>query len=660
MRSSRISLLNFCIVLLAATAASSAPSATDTVLVGDLVVLGDAGGAADPADVALSSDALSAVAPWNAGDLEALLPATSVNVNSRGESLLMIRGAPERHVTVSLDGIPLVVPWDERADLSLIPLDGVSSLRAVRGAASLLHGPNGVAGALDLRTNGNGPTASASFQAADGDDYAARASLRSRRAGWTWLAAASVRDRGALLLPDGAETPFHQADADERTNTDLRQASTLLTGRRDLDGGGRLSVLLLASDAERGVAPETHLDAKARLWRLPLVRRGLAGVRLERPLGDRWRLDASAAADIFAQDIREYDSDAYVGDDLVAGDELDQGRDHTGHLRLNFERSLSGLSNLNLLVQGRVTRHRQRELVDGPHLDYTQQLVSGIAEVNLVPNAPWTLRLGAGIDAAATPATGDKPARDAVSAPALLARMTRDVGRSAQAHLAVSRRSRFPALRESYSGALGKFVPNPDLAPERQILAEAGIATRSAGWEAGVTGFVARLSDGIEKETQDDGRFMRVNRGRIDTRGLEFVLARRFSRGLTVGLHHSLLHARVHDADGPERPAEDRPSHQGSLLAEWRTPDGWHLSLVGSWIGDRASADATDPVDGLADLDAAAWWDAWVGRSFDYGTRNALEVRIGVRNLGDAVVWEQTGLPGAGRTLTGNVRLTFF
>jgi len=42
-------------------------------------------------------------------DLVSLLPSTKLTVNSRGESLFMVRGSSERHLRVELDGIPLTV-----------------------------------------------------------------------------------------------------------------------------------------------------------------------------------------------------------------------------------------------------------------------------------------------------------------------------------------------------------------------------------------------------------------------------------------------------------------------------------------------------------------------------------------------------------------------
>jgi iron complex outermembrane receptor protein len=53
-------------------------------------------------------------------------------------------------------------------------------------------------------------------------------------------------------------------------------------------------------------------------------------------------------------------------------------------------------------------------------------------------------------------------------------------------HAAANRRSRFPALRELYSGALNRFEPNPDLKPER-----------FAGLEAGATMFASAQLQGV-------------------------------------------------------------------------------------------------------------------------------------------------------------------
>ncbi len=633
------------------------PAVTDTVLVEDLVVVGQSGDQAAPSTVVFTAEAIELVSPWNAGDLEMMIPAASINVNSRGESLLMIRGAPERHVTVTLDGIPLTIPWDERADLSLIPLDGVASLQAERGITTLLSGANAIAGRLDLRTQDRrGPAVMFSARGASGSDYSTRGVVRSRRGGWDVLAAASYRDRDGVVLPDGVELPFHQGDGDLRTNTGLRQASALVRASRSWAGGERLSLLMLATDAERGVAPEGHIE-EARFWRLPLVRRGLLGMTYERPIGSDWNLETMVALDAYAQDIREYSGSAYDDPEPLAGEDFETGRDLTAHGRVAVRRFIGEASDITFSAQARLTRHRESVVVDGPILEYSQRLLALACEANHALNDDWSFRTAVGLDITATPSTGDKPAQDARTAPALLATLKRDFGRS-EARLSVSRRSRFPGLREMFSGALGRFVPNPDLEPEQQDLIEIGFTTRHLGWDLGLTGFAANLDGGIEKVSLGDGQFQRVNRSKVQTSGLETAASRRLGPGVTIGLHHALLNATVIDGvDSRERPAEDRPSYQGALLTEWRHHAGWHASAAVRWVGERSSTDVTDLETGLRKLEAEAWLDLWVGKRFERWVSSSIEVKAGIRNVTDEIIREQTGLPGAGRTLIVGVTL---
>ena len=93
----------------------------------------------------ISSTTLETLDPSTVADIIPLVPNARASTNSRGETVLMIRGSPERQIVIHQDGIPLTLPWDERADLSLLPGDAISGVRVTRGAGSVLSGPNAVA-----------------------------------------------------------------------------------------------------------------------------------------------------------------------------------------------------------------------------------------------------------------------------------------------------------------------------------------------------------------------------------------------------------------------------------------------------------------------------------------------------------------------------------
>ena len=94
-----------------------------------------------PDKTSVEMPAIQVQDPGSLADIGGLIPSARVATNSRGDSHLMIRGAPERHVQAFLDGIPLNLPWDERVDLQTIPITGTGRLDGIRGLTTLLDGP---------------------------------------------------------------------------------------------------------------------------------------------------------------------------------------------------------------------------------------------------------------------------------------------------------------------------------------------------------------------------------------------------------------------------------------------------------------------------------------------------------------------------------------
>jgi outer membrane receptor protein involved in Fe transport len=95
-------------------------------------------------------DSADVPAALSLADMLRAMPLVRVRANSRGEAHITLRGSESRQVAVSLDGIPLTIGWDNRADLSVVPLTGVTKITAVRGLSALLAGPNVLGGVVQL------------------------------------------------------------------------------------------------------------------------------------------------------------------------------------------------------------------------------------------------------------------------------------------------------------------------------------------------------------------------------------------------------------------------------------------------------------------------------------------------------------------------------
>jgi len=391
------------------------------------------------------------------------------------------------------------------------------------------------------------------------------------------------------------------------------------------------------------------------------VRRGMIGLALDLPLADDggWELQTRLSFDSFRQEIRAYDDATYTGGVPVAGTDLETDRDRTGFSRLRLIRRFGESNRLTWQLDSRYSRHRETLTVDGPESGYAQWLGSLVAEWLFQPAPGWRWRAGAGYELARTPETGDKPARSGNDAVVAHWRLERAVGQRSELSVSLSRRSRFPAMRELFSGALGRFIPNPDLAPERQDLLELGFATGGARWRLAVVGFAGWLDGAIEKVVVGSTRqYSRVNQDNLRSLGCELVGEWRPRPGWTVSAHHTSLRVRRQvdgDFDGP---AEDRPDYLTYLAVSWASPAGPSLALELEGTGPRFSADLTDENDGLRRLPAAASINLRAGYavSSSFLSCDHLELFVRLNNLLDETGWSQVGLPTAGRMIAGGVK----
>lgn len=632
---------------------------TSWVIDEPVVVVGTtASSLADPATATLDAIALAARDVHAASDLAPALPATRLVVNSRGESVFMVRGASERHVRLWFDGIPLNIPWDERLDASMVPVDAVGSVRGVRGVGSVLEGPNALAGTIELQPASLPVAGSRTRFGAEFGESNLREGrvMHQRRDGaWDLLAAGSWRAQDGFVVPADLTAPSNQGTGRQRLNSDFEQGSLLLRLQHHSASGATWHLNLIGSAGEKGVPPETHLAGDARFWRYPDVRRALVGLGVRAPLGSsgRWDLAVDAAADLFHQEIRAFDDATYATPDLTPGAEYETDDDRTGFARARLTRSLPRGS-VSLQTSGRYANHRESLEFAGPELTYAQFVGEVAAEAQTDIAEHWRLRAGAGWDLATTPESGDKPSRDATEAPALFGRLERAFGVPLTLHASYARRSRFPALRELYSGALGRFVPNPDLAPEVQDLWDLGATWRSRAAEAGLTGFASYLDGAIERVELDDGtrRFRRVNLDAVRTLGLETVAVWRPGAAWEIGGHHTVLASRKRVEGDYSGPVEDRPAYVTFLCVAWRSAQGWRVTAEGGVLGPRMSADVNDEDDGLRRLPAQGTLNVRIARVLDaLGPFDRAEVHLRLDNVLDREVETQTGLPLAGRTL---------
>lgn len=627
-------------------------------------------GGASALEVTLDSLALSAVPTVE--EVLRQLPGIHVRTNTRGEAEISMRGSESRQVAVLVDGVPITLGWDARTDVSVLPASAPHEVNLVRGLSSILHGPNVLGGVVEMSV-ARGFTfpprasahASVGVDAAGGYGGGASVSLPGRTAGGSWLlrAGGGFRDSPGSPLPSGVTEPVPTADG-LRLNTDARSRDGFLAVRHARDGGGWLTFSASAFQAQRGIAAE--LDAEApRLWRYPHVHRTLAV--LSAGSGDRFTpfgrgdVEASVGVDAGRTEIASYASRAY---ERIQGTEVGDARTVT--LRLLSDHTLGSRGDLRAAWTW--ADIRQDVSVDGAPARYRQTLASlGLESVWRVwegtkgPVRTVRLSLGGAWDRGDTPRTGGLPSLGVLhdwgaraGATALLA------DGQTLFHAGVSRRGRFPALREVYSEALDRFEPNPALRPERLTAVEGGITARLGRGEVQAVGFRQVLDGAIRRVALPDRKRRRVNADVLESTGLELLVSQSLG---SVDLSGDLIlqSVRLRDPANPvSREPENLPGVAGGGSVRFPLGGGvWVATSVrhtGSQFCQHPDTGADVRLAGgaLLDADVSRSWALPPSRG---GLFSRVEARASADNLMDRALWDQCGLPRPGRLLSVQFRV---
>jgi len=628
--------------------------------------------------VEIDTDSMSVVAAATAEDFLRRLPLVQMRSNSRGEVQPDLRGADDRQIAVLLDGIPLTLGWDHRTDLSIVPLTAVRKVTLLRGLSSVLHGPNVLGGAIEFdvarrpsdRTAPRTVSGAFSLDHQGGTNIAtiAGAALTGDRAEWVLRAGAGYRDTPGLSLPDAARfDPELEADllanADGlRLNSDRRLSDGFVSMRYQHVEGGWFSGLVTAVQGRRGVPPEAHV-VDPRLWRYPNQRRMVAAFsggtgQRQGNLG-RGDVEAALGIDRSLGEIEEYASPAYRS---VVGGETGAATTVTGRI-LGDYRFDAGPELRSAFTIADV-RYAET-FADRQTFDYEQRLWSMGTEVEFgngderalgTGNLKWSL--GASLDGSDTPLSGDKPPLNTIwdwglrTGVAMLG-----AGGNVLYHAGISRRTRFPSLRELYSGALGRFEPSPDLRPESQQAGELGVTVSMGDARLQVAGFHQRLTNGIVRTrsvTDGQTRFKRVNRDHIRATGVELLAAGTRGR-LNYGGDLTLKRVRILDPSiegDDDRHAEYEPALSSTVNLSVMAPAAVNVSGFLRYRGVQYCESVESA--GMHRMDASATLDLEARRGFVIGagaSERRLVGTVGVANVADAIVLDQCGLPQPGRTL---------
>ncbi len=592
-------------------------------------------------------------------ELQYLLPSANVRTNSRGESMLFVRGAGERQLGLFFDGVSMNIPWDNRLDLTFVPADIIGNIRINKSSNSIFYGANVLGGAISIatleRTNpGYGLTVK--LQAGDGNSKNMSILHDGKIGNFNYIANISyLMTDGIILSANAPDSMGNQGNSSSlRSNTDQERLNTYLRGEYKFGNSTTLGLSFSYTSQNKGVAPETYAGEDARFWRFPERDRMIIAINGEHVFSEDFLLKATFWYDMFTQQINAYKSFSYTEIDETQNDD-----DKTMGTRLSLNYFLNSENRLSFVLNGFLTAHNQSKN-EGVKTEFSQNTMStGLEYMGSFGNLE--IGAGAGFDYNETPKTGlfteaeGESKSDFAGFLSLKYALTDEMAVAAGA----SRRTRFPTMREQYDEAIGSFITNPGLKPETGLLADLGFIYSIENLTLKLTGFYNSYEGLIErirlsKEQDSLRRRMRVNYSDASIAGIDFNISYSpIDNFLVEGFFTWMSIEAEQDGNEIEHLVQ-KPEALGGLSLSYKFDFGLKPQFEIEYTGRQFDSDP-ETNGGFLELEPALILNFRLGYAFNISGFAYSEVFVRLNNILDEYKLSQWGLPMAGRTLYAGV-----
>ncbi|MDR3298543.1 MAG: TonB-dependent receptor [Candidatus Accumulibacter sp.] len=599
-----------------------------------------------------------------------LIPGVSVKTGSgqRNEPAISVRGFNWWQIPLLLDGIRLYLPADNRIDFDRFLTPDLAKIEVSKGYVSVLNGPDGMGGAINLVTRKpvkpfeGEVRASAAFS--DNGHYNGNtlyANLGSRQETTYFQASVEQRDVRGFYVSDKFKSTPYQGSGDKRANSDKKDVRVSLKAGYTPNATDEYSVNFVKQEGEKNRAFAANAATTNNYWKWPVWDVWSLYFLSRTQLGEKSYLKARVYYNKFDNELVPYTNSSFTTktskstyDDAAYGASVELGTDlidgHTIKGSLQVRRDKHTEWDFTYASGFTEPKQHNNEDVYSAALEETWHVTPKIDLVfGLSRDFRHTLKAEE-FRSADSPNKFNLPISDSQATNYQTAAIWRyrDTG---SAHFSISDRTRFPTSFERYSTRFGGAISNPWLKPERAVNIELGVQDRLTAKVAGSAAiFHSKIDDKIESvpyvsPSPYAGQSQNQNIGKATYKGFELGITATPLDTLEIGANYTYIDTKVHNPQVPTARLSTAPRHKGFLYAKWQaTP---LLTVIPSlelsasrWAYDSSTASSPNKKTGSYEL---------LGLKIDYKLAPRWNVSFSGHNLLDKNYEYTPGYPQEGR-----------
>jgi len=576
-----------------------------------------------------------------------------MSVGSRNEMMVQLRGVEQRQISVMLDGVPIYVPYDGLVDLGQIPVTSIGKITITPGNSSVLYGPNSLGGSINILTSMLEKRKSRLrlfWGSGEMQNYSLQQSFSLEKFGFLLLAGHQRQDYFSLS-DDFGSTEIE--DGDRRENSYYKKTDLFAKITYHPDRDHHTSVSFSFIDNEKGVPPIIYAEERPRYWKFPTWSKWILNLSSLQRIGESSLIKAILFYDKYDNVLDGYDDATYT---------TQTGRrafhstydDYSFGSNIFLAHNFSEANELTFGINYKRDVHREQGNRGEEWEKYKMDTYTLGAEHELKIQNSYAFSSGLSLNVLRPVYAHEQPLRDDVITLDGRLGILRVFSPELEIFGSAGRRTRFPTLKELYSGYAGRNIPNPDLKEESAFNFEIGTRYAFSSWgKSELVFFDSEVADLIvEKLAISPDTFQLDNVAKARFFGAEFMTTLKPLKNTTLVGSYYYLRARNLSSDRVSDKLEYRPQHRVRLQGEYNFQFGLSLSLAATYVAKRSYLDDEGYDYKLSDY-------TLINAKLNQSLCKNIVLSFDLDNILDKDYQTEYGLPMPGRTLYGGLEVEF-